>query len=313
MYENKEMRAVFGEILDDMMAKDERICVIDADLARANGTFNLRDKYPDRAFDVGIAEANMASIAAGMASYGLVPFITTFTPFATRRICDQIAISITYAKRNVKIVGTDPGISAELNGGTHMSMEDIGVLRSIPNIVIFEPVDAMQLAKALPQIVAYEGVVYIRMFRKVAPAVFGEDYKFDLFKADVVREGKDVTLFATGIMVAESIKAAELLKAEGIEAEIINIHTIKPIDREAVIKSARKTGAVVTCENHNVLGGLKSAVAEVLIEECPVPMKAIGVQDHFGEVAKIDYLKKKYHMTAEDIVAAAKEAISKKK
>ncbi|MDF2533726.1 MAG: transketolase, alpha subunit [Clostridia bacterium] len=313
MYENKEMRAVFGEMLDAMMAKDERIVVIDADLARANGTFNLRDKYPDRAFDVGIAEANMTSIAAGMASYGFVPFITSFTPFASRRICDQVAISITYAKRNVKIVGTDPGISAELNGGTHMSMEDIGVLRSIPNIVIFEPVDAMQLAKALPQIVDYDGVVYIRMFRKVVPAIFGDNYKFDLFKADTVREGKDVTLFASGIMVAESIKAADLLKAEGIEAEIINIHTIKPIDREAVVNSAKKTGAVVTCENHNVVGGLKSAVAEVLIEECPVPMKAIGVQDHFGEVAKIDYLKKKYHMTAEDIVAAAKEAISKKK
>jgi transketolase len=313
MYENKEMRAVFGEMLDAMMAKDERIVVIDADLARANGTFNLRDKYPDRAFDVGIAEANMTSIAAGMASYGFVPFITSFTPFASRRICDQVAISITYAKRNVKIVGTDPGISAELNGGTHMSMEDIGVLRSIPNMVIFEPVDAMQLAKALPQIVDYEGVVYIRLFRKVVPAIFGDDYIFDLFKADTVREGKDVTLFASGIMVAESIKAADLLKAEGIEAEIINIHTIKPIDREAVVNSAKKTGAVVTCENHNVVGGLKSAVAEVLIEECPVPMKAIGVQDHFGEVAKIDYLKKKYHMTAEDIVAAAKEAISKKK
>lgn len=313
MYENKEMRQVFGSIVEEMMGKDERIVVIDIDLAKANGTIKLREKFPDRAFDVGIAEANAASIAAGMAAYGFVPFITTFTPFATRRMCDQIAISITYAKRNVKIVGTDPGISAELNGGTHMSMEDIGVLRSIPNIVIFEPVDNVQLAKALPQIVDYDGPVYIRMFRKATPAVFGDDYKFDLFKADTVREGKDVTLFASGIMVGESIKAADMLKAEGIEAEIINIHTIKPIDREAVVKSARKTGAVVTCENHNVVGGLKSAVAEVLIEECPVPMKAIGIQDHFGEVAKIDYLKKKYHMTAEDIVAAAKEAISKKK
>lgn len=313
MYENKEMRQVFGSVLEEMMGNDERIVVIDVDLAKANGTMKLREKFPERAFDVGIAESNAASIAAGMASYGFVPFVTTFTPFATRRMCDQIAISVTYAERNVKIVGTDPGISAELNGGTHMSMEDIGVLRSIPNMVIFEPVDNVQLAKSLPQIVDYDGVVYIRMFRKTTPAVFGDDYKFDLFKADMVREGKDVTLFASGIMVAESIKAADLLKAEGIDAEIINIHTIKPIDREAVIKSASKTGAVVTCENHNVIGGLKSAVAEVLVEECLVPMKAIGIQDHFGEVAKIDYLKKKYHMTAEDIVAAAKEVISKKR
>ncbi len=148
MYENKEMRQVFGSIIEEMMGKDERIVVIDADLAKANGTMKLRDKFPERAFDVGIAEANAASIAAGMAAYGFVPFVTTFTPFATRRICDQIAISITYAKRNVKIVGTDPGISAELNGGTHMSMEDIGVLRSIPDMVIFEPVDNIQLAKA---------------------------------------------------------------------------------------------------------------------------------------------------------------------
>lgn len=313
MYENKEMRQVFGAVIEEMMGKDERIVVIDTDLAKANGTMKLREKFPERAFDVGIAEANAASIAAGMAAYGFVPFISSFTPFATRRMCDQIAISITYAKRNVKIVGTDPGISAELNGGTHMSMEDIGVLRSIPNMVIFEPVDNIQLAKALPQIIDYEGAVYIRMFRKSTPAVFGDDYRFDLFKADTVREGKHVTLFATGIMVTESIKAADILKAEGIEAEIINIHTIKPIDREAVIKSARKTGAVVTCENHNVVGGLKSAVSEILIEECPVPLKAIGIQDHFGEVGKIDYLKKKYHMTAEDIAAAAKEVISKKR
>lgn len=312
MYENMEVRQVLAQVLDGMMEKDERIVVIDSDLARANGTIELRKKYPERAFDVGVAEQNMASIAAGMAAYGFIPFICTFTPFATRRICDQVAISITYAKRNVKIIGTDPGITAELNGGTHMSMEDIGVLRSIPNMIIFEPADAVQLAKALPKIAAHEGVVYTRMLRKSAPAVYGDDYEFELFKADTLREGKDVTLFASGIMVAEALKAADLLKAEGIEAEVINIHTIKPIDGEAVVRSARKTGAVVTCENHNVVGGLRSAVAEVLIEEYPVPLRSVGVKDHFGEVAKVDYLKKKYHMTAADIVAAAKEVISKK-
>ncbi|KUO72173.1 MAG: transketolase [Clostridia bacterium BRH_c25] len=313
MYENVEMRQVLAEALGSMMEKDERIIVIDADLARANGTMSLRDKYPERAFDVGVAEQNMAAVAAGMAAYGFIPFIGSFTPFATRRICDQITISIAYAKRNVKIIGSDPGVSAELNGGTHMSMEDIGVIRSIPGIVIFEPVDAVQLAKALPVIVEYDGPVYVRMFRKASPIVFKDDYKFELFKADLIKEGKDVTLFATGIMVNEALKADEMLKAEGITAEIINIHTIKPIDREAVVKSAKKTGAVVTCENHNVIGGLKSAVAEVLADEYPVPIKAVGVQDHFGEVAKMDYLKKKYHMTAEDIVKAAKEAIAMKK
>ncbi len=312
MYENVEMRQVLCDVLDEMMAKDDRIVVIDADLARANGTLPLRDKYPERAFDMGVAEQNMAAFAAGMNAYGFVPFIGSFTAFATRRICDQIAISITYAKRNVKIIGSDPGISAEYNGGTHMSMEDIGVLRSIPGMVIFEPVDAVQLAKALPKIVEYEGVVYIRLFRKPAPIIFKDNYEFDLFKADTIREGSDVTLFASGIMVNEALIAADKLAEEGIKAEVINIHTIKPIHREAVIASARKTGAVVTCENHNVIGGLKSAVAEVLIEECPVPLKAIGVQDHFGEVAKMDYLMNKYGMTAEHIVEAAREVIKAK-
>lgn len=313
MYEDMEMRQVFGSTLDKLMEQDERIVVIDADLAISNGTFPLREKYPERAFDVGVSEQNMASIAAGMASYGYIPFICTFTPFATRRMCDQITISIRYAARNVKIVGTDPGIAAEMNGGTHMSMEDIGVLRSIPGMVIFEPVDAIQLAKALPRIVEYDGAVYIRMFRKKTPLIFKEDYKFDLFKADIIKEGADVTLFASGIMVKEALEAGEILEAEGISAEIINIHTIKPVDSEAIVASAKKTGAVVTCENHNIIGGLRSAVAEVLIEEYPVPLRSIGVRDHFGEVAKLDYLKKKYRMTAADIVNAAKEAISMKK
>lgn len=313
MYENIEMRQVLADTISSLMEKDERIVVIDADLAKANGTLSIRKKFPQRAFDVGIAEQNMASVAAGMAAYGFVPFIGSFTAFATRRICDQIAISLAYAKRNVKIIGSDPGISAELNGGTHMSMEDIGVLRSIPGIVIFEPADAVQLAKALPKIVEYDGVVYIRLYRKAAPIIFKDDYEFDLFKADIITPGNHVSIFATGIMVEEAMKAGELLKAEGIEAEIINIHTIKPIDREAVISSAKKTGAVVVCENHNTMGGLKSAVAEVLSEEYPVPIKSIGVKDHFGEVAKMDYLKNKYHMMAEDIVEAAKAAIEMKR
>lgn len=313
MYEKVEMRQVLADTISSLMEKDERIIVIDADLAKANGTLSLRKKFPERAFDVGIAEQNMASVAAGMAAYGFIPFIGSFTAFATRRICDQVAISLAYAKRNVKIIGSDPGISAELNGGTHMSMEDIGVLRSIPGVVIFEPADAVQLAKALPKIVEYDGVVYIRLFRKVAPIIFKDDYEFDLFKADHIIKGKDVSIFATGIMVEEALKAGEILKAEGVEADIINIHTIKPVDRESVLKSAKKTGAVVVCENHNTMGGLRSAVAEVLSEEYPVPIKSIGVQDHFGEVATMDYLKTKYHMNAVDIVRAAKDAISMKK
>ena len=313
MADKKEMRAVLAETLMDMMAKDERICVIDADLAKASGTIKIRDAYPGRAFDVGIAEANMASVAAGMASYGFVPFITSFTPFATRRICDQIAISICYANNNVKIVGTDPGLTAELNGGTHMSVEDYGVLRSIPNIVIYEAVDAAQLKQALPRIVDYDGPVYIRLFRKVIDDVFSENYKFDLFKADTIKEGGDVTIFATGIMVQESVKALKLLEAEGVSAELINIHTIKPLDEDAIISSVKKTGCAVVAENHNVLGGLSAAVAQVTGEECPVPLRYVGIQDKFGQVGKLPELMREYSMTAEDIAKAAKAAIAAKK
>jgi transketolase len=312
MYDNLEMRQVFSEMLDTMMEKDERIVVLDADLARANGTLGLRDKYPDRALDVGVAEQNMASIAAGMSAYGLIPFISSFTPFATRRICDQMTISISYAKRNVKIIGSDPGITAELNGGTHMSVEDIGVVRSIPNMVIFEPADNIELAKAMPELVKYDGPVYVRLFRKKTPAVHDADYNFDLFKADTLKVGNDVTIFASGIMVDEALKASEELDKLGINAEVINIHTVKPIDKESVINSVKKTKCVVTCENHNVIGGLRSAVAEVLAEENPAPLRAIGIKDHFGEVAKAPYLKEKYKMMAKDIVNAAKEVVELK-
>lgn len=309
-----EIRQVLCAELERMMEENEKIVVIDADLSKPNGTFPLRKKFPDRAFDVGIAEQNMAGVAAGMSSYGFIPFITSFTPFASRRICDQIAISIAYAKQNVKIIGSDPGISAEFNGGTHMSMEDIGVLRSIPDLVIYEVVDANQFRQALQQIVAHEGPVYIRMFRKTIDDVFTDpDYKFDLFHADTLQEGTDVSIFCSGIMVQETVKANEILKAEGISADIISIHTVKPIDREAVITSAKKTGAVVTAENHNIIGGLRSAVSEVLCEECPTPLRAVGVKDRFGQVGKMPFLKEEYQMRAEDIVAAVKEVIALKK
>ncbi len=308
-----EMRQVLAAELEKMMAENENIVVIDADLSKPNGVAGLRTKYPERAFDVGIAEQNMASIAAGMSSYGFIPFITTFTPFASRRICDQIAISIAYAKQNVKIIGSDPGISAEFNGGTHMSVEDIGVLRSIPDIVIFEPVDAIQFKKSLPQIVDYNGPVYIRMFRKEIPNVFDENCEFDLFKASKLQDGNDISIFCSGIMVQETMEANKALKEQGINADIINIHTIKPIDKQAIIDSARKTGAVLTVENHNVIGGLKSAVCEVLMEEYPVPLKAIGIKDQFGQVGKLPFLKEFYKMRAEDIINSAKELISSKK
>ena len=306
-----EMRAVYAECLAELMEADRHVCVLDADLAKASGTRKLYERFPEQMFDCGVAEQNMASIAAGLSSYGFKPWIESFTPFATRRICDQIAISISYAKRNVKIVGTDPGISAELNGGTHMSMEDIGVVRSIPGMVIFEPVDEVQLRAAMPVLNAYEGPVYMRLFRKVQPVVFPENYRFDLFKADCLREGKDLSIFVSGMMTADTLAAAEELAAAGIDAEVINVHTIKPIDRETVIASARKTGAVLTVENHNVIGGLHSAVLEALAQE-KIPACAVGVQDRFGEVGRLPYLREAMGLTKENIVETAKRAVALK-
>ncbi len=307
-----EMRQVLALELEEAMKENEKIVVINADLAKPNGLGNLCKVYPDRMLNVGVAEQNMASVAAGMSSYGFIPFICTFTPFATRRICDQIAISICYAKQNVKIIGSDPGISAEYNGGTHMSFEDIGVLRSIPNIVIFEPADNTQFQSLFPQILDYKGPVYIRMFRKSTPDIFSADEKFNLFKAKTIKEGTDVSIFCSGIMVNETLEANKILEEKGINAEIINIHTMKPIDEEAVITSAKKTGAVVTVENHNIIGGFRSAVAEVLSENYPVPLRSIGIKDSFGEVGKMPYLKEIYNMTANDIVNAAVSALDAK-
>ena len=306
-----EMRAVYAECLAQMMEQDKHVCVLDADLSKASGTRKLYDRFPNQMFDCGVAEANMASVAAGLASYGFKPWIESFTPFATRRICDQIAISIAYAGMNVKIVGTDPGISAELNGGTHMSMEDIGVVRSIPRMVIFEPVDEVQLRAAMPVLNAYEGPLYMRLFRKNQPVVFPEDYKFQLFKADTLRQGKDLSIFVSGMMTKDSLDAAELLREQGIDAEVINVHTIKPVDRETVLASARKTGAVLTVENHNVVGGLHSAILETLAQE-KIPVCAVGVQDRFGEVGKLPYLRQAMGMTVENIVETAKKAVSLK-
>lgn len=303
-----EMRAVYAECMAKLMENDRHVCILDADLAKASGTRSLYERFPKQMFDCGIAEQNMASVAAGLASYGFKPYIESFTPFATRRICDQIAISVAYAGMNVKVVGTDPGIAAELNGGTHMSMEDIGVLRSVPGVVIFEPVDNNQLRAALPVINDHDGCIYIRMFRKETSEVFPADYKFDLFKADMLTEGSDISVFVSGFLTKDVLNAAEKLAKEGISCEVINVHTIKPIDRETVIASARKTGKVLTVENHNVIGGLHSAVTEALATEC-VPVHAIGVPDRFGEVGKLPYLREVMGFTEENIADKIREIV----
>ena len=312
MTDEREMRQTLAGALVERAKTDDRIVVIEADLMSCHATKVFKQEFPERFVNVGIAEQNMIGIAAGMSTMGKIPFAYSFGPFATRRCYDQIFISVAYARQNVKIVGTDPGVLAEYNGGTHMPFEDMALMRAIPHMVCFEPVDATMLEKAVDQIVDYQGAVYIRLQRKKAEKVFDDTLNFELGKAIKIKDGKDVTLIASGIMVARAIEAAELLKEDGISARVVNIHTWKPIDKDAIIKCAKETGAIVTCENHNVCNGLGSAVAEVVCQNSPVPMRLVGVKDEFGQVGKNAYLSEQYHITTQDIVEAARDVVKNK-
>lgn len=312
MTDEREMRQTLAGALVERAKTDDRIVVIEADLMSCHATKVFKQEFPERFVNVGIAEQNMIGIAAGMSTMGKIPFAYSFGPFATRRCYDQIFISVAYARQNVKIVGTDPGVLAEYNGGTHMPFEDMALMRAIPHMVCFEPVDATMLEKAVDQIVDYQGAVYIRLQRKKAEKVFDDSLNFELGKAIKIRDGKDVTLIASGIMVARAIEAAELLEADGISARVVNIHTWKPIDKDAIIECAKETGAIVTCENHNVCNGLGSAVAEVVCQNSPVPMRLVGVKDEFGQVGKNAYLSEQYHIATQDIVEAARDVVKNK-
>ena len=307
-----ELRRILYEGLREAMGKDRRIVSISADLAKANGLLALEQEFPGRAFNVGIAEASMVCIAAGMASRGMLPVINTFCAFATRRVVDQIAVSVCYAGQNVKIIGTDPGICAELNGGTHMAFEDVGAVRSIPGLMVLEPCDGIEAEEMIRAMLAYEGPAYMRMQRKEAEPVHRPDYRFQWGRADRLLEGRDVTVICGGICAADALRAAAALKERGISAEVINLHTIKPPDKEAIVSSARKTGAVVTVENHNVIGSIGSAVAEVLSACYPVRLRRLGPQDAFGEVGRIPYLKQRFGMTEAHIAAACEEMVGNK-
>lgn len=313
MLEQKEMRAVYCRTLMDMAEKDERIVNVQADLMGGHGMKPFAEKYPERTFNVGVAEANMIGVAAGLATTGKIPFAHSFATFSTRRCFDQIAISVCYAKLKVVIVGSDPGVAAELNGGTHMALEDVGIMRTLPGIMIVEPTDSVQLKAMLPAIIADERPVYLRLFRKAAESVFAEGYEFRPGKADQVRDGGDVTIFATGVCVHEALTAAEALAKDGLSARVVNMHTVKPLDTEAVIRAAKETGAIVTAENHSIIGGLGSAVAETLASASPAPLVRVGVKDHFGQVGKMPYLMQQFGITAKDIETAARNAAGQKK
>ncbi|MDR0491453.1 MAG: transketolase family protein [Oscillospiraceae bacterium] len=306
------MRDVYCETLTDMAAENENIVVLDADLVSSSGMKPFFLKYPDRAIQCGIAEANMIGIAAGLSAMGKIPFAHSFGCFATRRVCDQIMISAAYAKQNIRIVGTDPGITAAYNGGTHMPFEDMGVLRSIPGITLIEPADPVILKNILTQLTELRGVYYIRMARKNTAAIYQEGSDFEIGRGNVLLTGNDVTIIASGIMVVEALKAAAILKTENISARVVDMFTWKPIDAGLIEGCARSTGAFVTAENHNIFGGLGSAVAEVLCATQPVPLEMVGVNDRFGQVGTEDFLREEYGLTAIEIVEAAKRAIARR-
>ena len=312
MRETNEMRLAYSDALIERGRVDERICVVEADLMGSSSTGRFQKLFPERTIDVGVAEANMIGVAAGLAAMGKIPFTHTFTPFASRRCCDQVTLSVAYARMNVKMVGSDPGICAELNGGTHMSFEDMAIMRNIPGMVVCEPVDSVQLRKLFGQIVDHEGPVYMRLFRKAPWKVFDESAEFTLGKACTLKKGRDATVFATGIMVKEALDAAETLAGEGIDVEVVNIHTLKPLDTQAVLESVARTGCCVTAENAFAINGLGSAVADCVCAARPCPVLRVGVDDRFGEVGKLDYLQSALHLTAADIVEKVRAAIAMK-
>jgi transketolase len=270
-------------------------------------------KYPARAINVGVQEANMYGVCAGLSLVGYVPYAHTFACFASRRAFDQIFMSCAYAKLNVRVVGSDPGVTAMFNGGTHMAFEDIALMRAVPQMTILEPVDSVMMRDLVRQTADLYGMYYIRLMRKPQVKLYEEGSMFTIGKAVTLREGMDVTIIATGFLAWEALKAAQILAERGIQARVLNMFTIKPVDQDAILAAAQETGAVVTAENHNAMNGLGSAVAETLVEVCPVPMERIGVFEQFGEVGPLDYLKDRFGMTAAHIAEKTVKVISRKK
>ncbi|WP_203247384.1 transketolase family protein [Sporosarcina beigongshangi] len=300
-----EMRQAYAETLLELALSDAKVIALEADLMSSISTNKIQEQIPNQLVNIGIMEANMMGVAAGLALTGRIPFVHTFAQFATRRAFDQLFVSCGYAQLNVKILGSDAGVTAEHNGGTHMSFEDLGLVRLIPNATVYEASDSTMLKALLKQSYEEYGVHYIRTIRKNAVKLYEEGETFPKGKGKVLRDGKDVTLVASGLMVAEALKAATELQEQGIDTMVIDMYSIKPIDTDLLVQAAKQTGKIITIENHNVIGGLGSAVAEALSENYPVPVKRMGVREQFGQVGLTEYLKEYYQLTASDIVEVA--------
>ena len=308
MSEKIATREAYGKALVELGNQNDKVVVLDADLAGATMTKYFKAAHPDRFYDCGIAEANMMNIGAGLSTMGLISFCSTFAMFGAGRAYEQIRNSIAYPKFNVKICCSHAGVSVGEDGGSHQSIEDIGLMRMIPGMTVIVPADANEARKATFALAEFQGPVYMRLARLATP-VFEEDYPFEIGKANVLREGKDVAIFACGLMVAEALKAAELLADEGMDAAVINVHTIKPIDTACVTEYAQKCGKVVTVEEHSVIGGLGDAVAEVLMGKVNCKFKKIGVNDQFGQSGKAADVLREYGLTGEQIAASIKEVL----
>jgi len=307
------MREAFGKALAELGEKNKDIVVLDADLASSTKTTYFAAQFPERFFQVGIAEQNMIGIAAGLASCGKIPFAASFAVFVTKRPADQVAISIAYPGLNVKIVGAYTGLFNGSTGASHMAVEDISIMRAIPGIIVIDPADAEEMTQAVSAIAEFNGPVYIRETRDEWPEIFNSAYKFKIGKAATVRDGTDAAIIASGVMTSESVKAADILKKEKISVRVVNMSTIKPIDKDMIISCAQETGAIVTAENHNIYGGLGSAVAETIVENFPVPMERIGIKDTLGEAGSNSELLEKYEMGSRFIAEAVKKVIRRKK
>lgn len=306
------IRDAYGEALKELGAKNKDVIVLDADVSSSSKSSLFGAQYPDRFFNVGIAEANMVAMAAGMSTSGKIPFINTFAAFVVLRAADPVRSLIAYTKLNVKLAGTYAGLSDSYDGASHHSIMDIAFMRALPNMTVVSVADAIETKKVVLAIAEYDGPVYLRLSRAEVPTIFDESYKFELGKGVQLTEGNDVTIIATGYMVQKSLEAAEQLKEKGINVRIINIHTIKPIDKELIIKCAKETGAVITVEEHSIYGGLGSAVAEVLIMEYIVPMEIIGVQDTFAETGAYELLLNKYGLCTENIINTVQKVMKRK-
>ena len=304
----KEMRAVYADTLIELMTENSNVVCLEADLGKSSGTVpRVWDAFPDRFFDVGVAEANMMSISAGLANERMVPFCATFTPFATRRAYDQISISIAYAENPVKIVGTAPGVTTAKNGATHMCFQDLAIMRAMPNMRVYAPADVYELRSTVRYMAASKKPEYMQLIREIKPAIFDETYEFDPHQARVLDDGSDVTVVTTGLTTIFAREAVAMLKQEGIQAEHIHYPSVKPFDAETLIESVKKTNTVVTAENQNVIGGLGGAVCEVLAEHYPAKVKRLGAQDRFGEVGDVPYLSETLGFSAKDIADACRE------